>query len=115
VVNLSLKDKAKALNASGGISFMDERTKGELPEGVVVTINDFGFIKGDKGEFVVISLEEHPEEFFFGGGVVTEKLRELKDDLDDVQNEGLPVVFHRVKNKKGKREYMTCEFYPNEV
>lgn len=116
----SLRDKALKLNSLGGIPFMEGRTKGELPEGTICTMDDYGFAKNENGdEYAVLSFAEYPQTFFFGGSVVTEKLKVLDMDLDETEKqqlreEGVPVTFVKKKNKKGKREYMTCEFFPED-
>lgn len=118
---MSLKDKATSLNSTG-IKFMDGRTKGEeLPTGSPVTVDGYGFIDdGDEKaphKYVVLSLKECPDEFFFGGSVISDKFEKLNDEMDDddkaeIETAGLPVLFEKHKNKAGKREYMTCTFYP---
>lgn len=117
----SLKDKALKLNSMGGIPFMEGREKGELPEGTVCTLDDYGFAKSENGgDYAVLSFAEYPKLFFFGGSVVTDKLHILDQDIDETEKEqlkeeGIPVIFVKKQNKKGKREYMTCEFFPDEV
>jgi hypothetical protein len=115
---MSLRDKAQQLNTTQGVPFMEGRTKAEtLPTQSSVTIDNYGFIDGEEGEYVVLSLKEFPKHFFFGGGVITEKMTELdkwltKEEKQEIKSDGLPVLFQKRKNKAGKREYMTCEFYP---
>jgi hypothetical protein len=115
---MSLKDKALAMNGNGGIPFMEGREKAkELPTQSSVTIDNYGFIDGEEGEYVVLSLKEFPKSFFFGGSVVTEKMLELDKSLtseekEEIKTVGLPVQFLKRKNKAGKREYASCEFYP---
>lgn len=115
MINNKLQQIAKEVNASGTIPFMENRTKGEeLPQKEILTIDDFGYIKGENGEFVVLSFKEKPEYFYFGGGVVTDKIHHFdgEDNMDTIREDGLPVLFEKKINKKGKREYMNCEFYP---
>jgi hypothetical protein len=115
---MSLKDKAQQLNSTLGVPFMEGRDKADgLPTQSSVTIDDYGFIDGEEGEYVVISLKEFPKHFFFGGGVITEKMLALdkditKEEKQEIKKDGLPVLFSKRKNKTGKRDYMTCEFYP---
>ena len=119
---LNLMDLAKSLNGEGGIPFMENREKKELPCGSPVTIVDYGFIKDEDGDYVVLALKEFPKNFYFGGGVVTEKMQSLDKIVttelsihDQVCKAGLPVLFTKKANKKNTRNYMTCEFYPVEL
>jgi hypothetical protein len=115
---MSLKDKALQLNNNGGVPFMEGRELNkDLPLNGTVTIVDYGFIKGDDGEYVVLALKEFPKNFFFGGSVISEKMLEIDkgitdDELKEIHEIGLPVAFTKRKNKAGRREYTTCEFYP---
>lgn len=115
----SLKAKTQKLNSEGGIPFMDGRTHGgELPNKAPATLDGFGFITGENGEYAVISMMEYPDFFFFGGSVITQKLKELEVILLDAgvnladQTDGIPIMFERKTNKTGKKEYTTCTFYP---
>jgi hypothetical protein len=118
---MSLKDRALQLNSNGGVPFMEGRTKGDnLPLNSPVTIDDYGFIDGEDGEYVVISLKEFPKNFYFGGSVVTEKMQDIEKDITpdekkEIHSSGLPVLFSKRKNKAGKKEYTTCVFYPDEM
>ncbi|NCC78975.1 MAG: hypothetical protein EOM07_05155 [Clostridia bacterium] len=115
-----LKDKAKKINSNGGVAFMDRREKAELILDETLLVDDFGFIKGEDGEYVVLSTKDYPKFFFFGGSVVTQKFKELIDgeNLDDIKEkleaEGLPTLFTKKTTKKGNRSYTTCVFYPEE-
>lgn len=114
----NLRNKALELNAQGGVPFMEGRTKDELPEGELVTVVDYGFIKDPKGDYVVLALKEYPQFFYFGGSVVTEKFKALdvdltEDDREELHTEGLPVAFAKKISKRGKREYTTCVFFPD--
>jgi len=117
---MSLKDKAKKANSSKGITFMDGRELGQLPRGIIQTIKDFGFIKSKKSDHMaVIELAEYPEHFFFGGSIVSDKLNELEatlepDDVKEMHEVGIPVIFTVHKSKTSGNEYVNCEFYPTE-
>lgn len=119
---MNFREKAVLLNAQGGVPFMEGREKaGELPMGSEVTIDDYGYIDGKDGEYVVLSLREFPKSFFFGGQVVTEKMQEIDKMFTSATEknqqlaEGIPVVFEKKTNKAGKRDYVTCVFFPEEV
>ena len=115
---LNLKSKISALNNTGtGISFMEGRTKGEQKLNTSITISDYGYINGDDGEYLVYECLEYPKYFFFGGSIVTEKFKEIdalltNEEKAQLKIDGLPVIFTSHKSKKSKREYTTCEFYP---
>lgn len=108
-----LREKASKVNSNGGVSFMEGRDKSELIMDEILTVDDFGFIKGEDGEYVVLSTQDYPKFFFFGGSVITQKFKELEENKEEVQKEGLPVRFEQKVSKKSKREYVTCEFYPD--
>ena len=115
----NLRNLALELNVQGGVPFMEGRMQDELPEGELVTVVDYGFIKDPKGDYVVLALKEYPQFFYFGGSVVTEKFKALdmdltEDDREELHNEGLPVAFTKKISKRAKREYTTCVFFPGE-
>ena len=111
---MSLKDKAKSMNAGKGIEFMADRTKGNAEElqGKTVTIRDYAFITGTDGEYVVFIIDEDPEAFYFGGKVLTDNMKEFtEDEHSEIIAEGLPTKFD-VRKSKNKRNYTSVEFYP---
>lgn len=115
---MALKDKATKLN-NDQLACMKGRDKGEtFPTGSPVTIVDYGFLPGDDGDYVVLVFAEFVDKFFFGGSVVTDKIKELDKDLTDderkeLEKDGLPVLFTE-KQSKNKRKYVTVEFFPDE-
>ena len=111
---MSLKDKAKSMNAGKGIEFMADRTKGNAEElhGKTVTIRDYAFITGTDGEYVVFIIDEDPEAFYFGGQVLTDNMKGFsEDEHSEIIRDGLPTKFD-VRKSKNKRNYTTVEFYP---
>lgn len=112
---MSLREKAKGLNAGEGIPFMKDRTKGDVSEliGKEVTIRDFDFIAGDNGEYVCFIVDEIADTFYFGGSVLTNNLKSLLDDKEEIKAEGLPVLLETAKSKN-KRNYTKVTFYPND-
>jgi hypothetical protein len=110
----SLQERVKEFSIS--LPLMEGREKGDFSRlhGTPVTINDFGFMKDDDKEYVVFTVKEDPQFFYFGGQVLTENMKQLdQDDYSDaVRKEGLPVLFN-TKKSKNKRDYTTVEFYPN--
>ena len=95
---------------------MEGRTKGEIKELTAYLIKDFTILKDkDTGnEYSAFIVEGNDEEFFFGGSVVTDKLKRICDMLTDeelaeLKKEGLPVMFVG-KKSKNKRKLMIEEF-----
>lgn len=112
----NLISKVQKLN--GGLPFMEGKEKGEIIMGTLYLINDFGFLNGNDGEYVVFTVKGNDSHFFFGGSVLTEKMKELEnilteDEIAQILNEGLEVIFEQKKAEKTKRNYVACEFFPN--
>lgn len=101
---------------SNEFEFTVGRNKGELVMGEVVTINNYDFAMSDKGPFVVFTVKESDEEYFFGGAVVTTKLQEIKQTLNSEEftallEHGIPVTFEKVKSgDKTKSPYTKPTF-----
>jgi hypothetical protein len=121
---MSLKDKAKKQNGAV-VEFMEGREKAEeIPSKKLLTIENFDFLPavdektGEKKEFAVIIFEEDTENFYFGGSVITDKLKGLKaemteEDWEEMNNNGIPVIFEKKASKQNKgQKYVTCTFYP---
>lgn len=110
---MNLKDYAKSLTAQ--LKLMEGREKGDIEAlfGPTTTINDFGFLSGDDGEYVVFTVQEDPKNFYFGGGVLTDHMKKIEADGfgDMVRNEGLPFTLEKKKSKQG-RQYANPVFYP---
>ena len=94
---------------------MDGRTKGEIKELTAYLIKDFTILK-DKNtgaDYSAFIVDGNEEEFFFGGAVVTDKLKRITDlltdsELEELKKEGIPVMFVSKKSKL-KRNYMDME------
>lgn len=111
----SLKDRAKEFGAR--LPFMDGKDKGATEEllGQVSTINEYGFLPSESGEmYVVFTVKERQNKFFFGGGVLTDRMIQLDQEGygEDIRAEGLPVLLTEAKSKKTKRTYTNVEFFP---
>lgn len=97
-----------------GLPFMDGREKGSLVTEAEVHITDFGFLKEENGEqYVAFNLKEDMEHFYFGGNVITEKMKTVEnllseEQLEELKREGLKVKFIK-KESKNKRDYMDME------
>ena len=117
----SLRDRIAALN-NAGVPFMEGREKGDIKNAVgsELHVDAYGYILNEKKEeYVVLSFVEMPDLFFFGGGIVTAKFKELetiasKMEIEEILQEGLPVLLTD-KKSKNKRDYMAIEFYPETV
>jgi len=112
----SLKERAAQLSAT--LEIMEGRDKAEMDNliGQHVTINDFDFLAGDKGEdFAVFTIAEMPQVFFFGGGVISDHLKTLENDgyKDAIKVEGLPVKFEK-KKSKNNRFYVNAILFPED-
>lgn len=112
----ALKDRAKEFSVR--LPFMEGKDKGDLKEvlGMICTINDYGFLKGDEGnDYAVFTVKEIEKKFFFGGQVLTDQLQQLEAEgyHEDIVTEGLPVLFTE-KRSKNNKTYTNVEFYPDE-
>jgi hypothetical protein len=115
-MKLSLRERAKEL--SNSLPFMEGREKGEMKRIVDMscTIIEYGFLQDeDNKEYVCFIVKEDPQNFYFGGQVLTDNMQELETDgfHAEIIKEGLPVNFG-LKMSKNKKEYVTVEFYPEE-
>ena len=100
------------LNPGKGIPFMDGRYKAETRylAGKEWHIQDFGFIKGDGGEFAVAIFAEDTIHFFFLNAVITEMLHKVENAGEKANLQRQRIRFEMRPNKKGDHEYMTFEF-----
>ena len=108
--------KARAKKFSAQLELMENRKKGDLQNLIseTVTIIDYGFLKDEKGsDYIVFITNEDKENFYFGGMVLTQNVKELDAEFfgDTIRKEGLPCKFGE-KRSKNKMVYTTCEFYP---
>ena len=109
--------KAKEVTASG-LPFMDGLEKADLGMGEVLNINNYGYMEGEDGEFVVITTKEYPKNFFFGSSVLTSKMKDLdkvfgEEEMSKLLENGIEVVFEK-KKSKNKREYTNVTFFPSQ-
>lgn len=112
-------------NKGKGIPFMDNRTKIDIPVDEQVHIQDYGFINGDDGEFVVLAFVEYPENFFFGNTIATNNIRTIESDLGSKEEalnmlKNVAIVFSKHESKnldrktKKPRVYTSMEFIEEE-
>lgn len=112
----SLRDRAKEFSVQ--LPFMENREKGDAKEliGMVSTIADYGFLKGDDGrEYAVFITRENTKKFYFGGTVLTDQLAQLEAEgyHEVIVDEGLPMLMTE-KKSKNNRAYINVEFYPED-
>lgn len=113
----SLQARAKEMQNS--LPFMEGKEKGEMKRIVDMnaTIREYGFLKDDQEkEYVCFIIDEDPNNFYFGGQVLTENMRTFEDEgyHEEIVKDGLPVLFGLRMSKKNK-EYVTVSFYPEPV
>ena len=62
-------------------------------------------------EFVKV-FDEEAKKFYFGGKVITDNLKALsEEEHKELKEDGLPTLFGQ-RVSKGKRKYISVEFYP---
>lgn len=107
----TLKDRAKEMTVR--LPFMEGREKGNLDDlrQKPVTIREYGFLKGDSGEYAVFIVEEDPANFYFGGIVLTDALAtfEAEGYHQAIVEEGLKIMM-TLKKSKNNKPYTNVEF-----
>lgn len=101
-----------------GLPLMEGKEKLDSKEilGEVVTVDEYGFMEGEEGEYVVISLQEYPQNFIYGGSVVSEAFKKFDGKFDDEQKKtiiehGLTFVLEE-KKSANKRNYTKITLFP---
>ena len=114
-----LKARIKQITEMG-LPLMDgkEQLNTEKILGQEVTVDDYGYLNGDNGEYVVITLKEYPNFFIYGASVVTQGFKELDSALTDderieILQEGLTFMLTEKKSKNGYK-YHKMTFFPND-
>lgn len=115
----SLKERAKEFTTL--LPIMEGKEKGDISRLMDTTVNiiDYGFLidseDGQEKDYVCFIVKEDPQNFYFGGQVLTDNMHELETDgyHEEITKEGLPVRFSK-KKSKNKREYTTVTFYPED-
>nr|DAQ85704.1 MAG TPA: hypothetical protein [Caudoviricetes sp.] len=103
-----------------GLPFMDGKEKLEVAGEVLnntLTVEDYGYLESDDGEYVVISLKEYPKHFIYGGSVVTEAFKKLEskvgaESMVQLIQHGLTFKLSELVSKN-KRKYIRISFFPN--
>lgn len=99
---------------SNGLPFMEGRTKADNILNEELTINEYGFLTGDDGDFIVYTTTQHEDKFFFGGSVLTERFKHIEtvfteDEIAEMLEEGIIIKLVQ-KKSKNKRNYVAVEF-----
>lgn len=114
---MNLIAKVKEVTSTG-LPFMEGRENSTIATGQLYNIVDYGYLQGDENEFVVFITREEPKKFFYGGSVVTEKMKKIDAQLTleerhELLEDGLEVVFQS-KMSKNKKKYTCCDFFPTQ-
>lgn len=100
---------------SNALPLMQGRDKGNFNDikERPVTIYDFGFMQDGADEYVVFTIAEDKDHFYFGGLVITENLKSLDSEgyANEIRSIGLPVMFND-KVGKNNRTYTAVTYYP---
>ena len=102
-----------------GLPFMEGKEKlsveGDIL-GKVLTVDDYGYLNGEEGEYVVISLREYPHNFIYGSSVVTQAFKKLDSQLNEEEKamlleQGLTFKLTKLISAN-KRKYTKITFFP---
>lgn len=104
---------------ASGLPFMEGKEKLEVKGDIlnnVFTVDDYGFLEGDEGEYVVIALKEFPKHFIYGSSVVTQAFKTLDEKFNAEQKaflleKGLTFKLSEMISKN-KRKYTKIVFFP---
>jgi len=85
-----------------------------------LVINEFDIIEFDNKPVVIFTVTKHPDNYFYGGSVVTDTLSQVNDilkidgdALEEFNYAGLPVSFDRQESKNDKtRKYTVVTLFP---
>lgn len=110
--------KKVQLITESGLPLMEGKEKISVDNviGQVLTVSDYGFLNGEEGEYVVISIKEYPTNFIYGSSVVTQAFKNLDEQLTDeelvkILDEGLTFKLTTLVSKN-KRKYTKITFFP---
>lgn len=102
-----------------GLPIMEGREKLEVKGDILnrtLTVDDYGFLEGDDGQFAVITIKEYPNHFIYGSSVVTGAFLKFEalipeEDRNKVLQHGLTFRLEEVMSKN-KRKYTKITFFP---
>lgn len=114
----NLINEVQQITASG-LPFMEGKEKIEVKGDIlnnVLTVDEYGYLEGEEGEYVVIALKEYPNHFIYGSSVVTQAFKTLDEKLNDEQKaflleKGLTFKLNEMMSKN-KRKYTKIIFFP---
>ena len=115
-----LMKKAQSITENG-LPFMEGKEQLEVAGNIlgnILTVETYGYMKGEHGEYVVIALQEYPQHFIFGSSVVTQAFKNLDENLSAEEIEfliekGLTFKLEKVKSKN-KKVYVKISFFPKD-
>lgn len=95
-----------------GVPFMEGADKKDIRELVDLPIHivDYGFIKGDNGEFAVFKIAEVDDAFYFAPTVISDNLKTIQEDGMKDALAKIEVVIRSTTSKKG-RDYFSLEYH----
>ena len=98
-------------SSNRGIAFMDTCEKANVTDlfGRTVHITDFGFIKGEDGDYAAFTVAETPGLFYFGNAIITDMLKKVDADGKREELQFVAVRIEQRLSKKG-RNYVGFEF-----
>jgi len=103
----------KQFTESGEHIDLSKRTQIKTDEliGNVVTIKDYTFIKTKNGESAIVIFDEYSDKFWFANNVVCQVFHRIDNAgaKEQLQTEGMKVLFSKKKNKAGTKEYTNIE------
>lgn len=104
-----------------GLPFMEGKEKLEVSLRAktlneILTVDEYGYLEGDEGEYVVISLQEYPKNFIYGSSVVTEAFKKFDSQFNEeertmILEHGLTFRLEECMSKN-KRKYTKITFFP---
>lgn len=108
--------KERLLNeVNNGLPFMVGKEKEVITLGAEMTISEYGFLTGDDGEFICFTTRENNDKYFFGGSVLTEKIKKVelsftKEEIQQLLHDGEMKIVCNEKKSKNNRKYISVEF-----
>lgn len=114
----NLINEVSQITASG-LPFMEGKEKIEVKGDIlnkVLTVDEYGYLEGEEGEYIVIALKEYPNHFIYGSSVVTQAFKTLDEKFNDEQKaflleKGLTFKLNEMMSKN-KRKYTKIIFFP---
>lgn len=100
-------------NSGKGIPFMEGRELAKINTilGEELHPLDYGYIKGDEGDYAVIHFKEHEDVFYFGNQILTDALKQIDSDgqKEALLSGNVRMIFNVRTSNKG-RDYTAVEF-----